>query len=1195
MKKAILFISTVFFTLLLSGQSNENYIKTTVYKVETTNGTTKVDGTGNLANNDKEESITYFDGLGRQKQHIGIRAGGNNQDIVSHTAYDAYGRQDKEYLPYAMTSTGGTYQTGALNAALNFYNAPKYENTLNPYSEKNLEHSPLSRVLEQGAPGADWILDKTLDTDHTIKFEYSANTTNEVRLFTVNLSYFNFTYTPSLTGNGTVYYDQGELYKTVTKDENWSPTQTYLKLHTTEEFKDKQGRVVLKRTYAHFDSNGDGDTNDAGDKQIPHDTYYVYDDYGNLSYVIPPKADTSDGISSTELSELCYQYIYDDKNRLVEKKIPGKRWEYIIYDVLDRPYLTTDTKYRLETNRWLITRYDDFGRVAYTGSGLETTPGWVSRFMLQVTTASAVGSVDRTTTASATLSNQQVYYDVNTHITELFTINYYDNYNDFDLAGGTSEDAYGVTPITNVKGLATCSKVKVLEASDKWITTVTYYDNKSRPIYIYTYNAYLETTDKVKYKLDFLGNVLESTTTHTKTGHATITTVDKYTYDHANRLLTHKQNINGQGDALITHNHYDALGQLEQKDVGNTQANPLQEIDYSYNIRGWLKEINNPTSLGNDLFSFKINYNTEDHSATKLYNGNISETEWKTANDNVLHWYTYSYDPLNRITSGLTGSANSSWNNKHNLKLVAYDKNGNITKLRRNGYLSNNSFAEYLDHLTYTYDAGNKLIDVLEEGHHHEGFKDYLNNHTGDDYTYDANGNMLKDYNKGIFANITYNHLNLPKTIPKGNGAISYIYDANGVKLEKKVVQYMQPTKYTYYAGNYVYTGDNNGSSLKFFNHAEGYVEPDGSGGYDYIYQYKDHLGNVRLSYMDSNNNGSVDSSEILEENNYYPFGLKHNGYNNVVNSTNPALKYKFGGKEMNNELGLGWYDFHARNYDASLGRWMNIDNAANEYYEFSPYSYVANCPIVASDPTGERIIITGSDEYISQVYYQLIMSARSEEGFNQLVEAIESKNTIVIQMGNAKKDGPQTYGWEKEDDGTYTRFMDFDPTQTVKADGVELSPDDLLVHELDHFNKGILGKVNTGKSYEGYPEQIDGSEASAVAAGNRHADAFNEPHRKTYTGRLGTAVDVYNKIFVPHPEGYAGKLVDSNKKNKKGKFIGEGSILIYLSTKTKLERKSASARREKRDGKSKSNMNSNTINGGTPLNKLEFLYLSKK
>ena len=83
-----------------------------------------------------------------------------------------------------------------------------------------------------------------------------------------------------------------------------------LKINTsksTREFKNKEGQIVLKRTY------------DAGNKR---DTYYVYDLYGNLTYVIPPKADGV--INADILNDLCYQYKYDNKNRLAEKKTSRK-------------------------------------------------------------------------------------------------------------------------------------------------------------------------------------------------------------------------------------------------------------------------------------------------------------------------------------------------------------------------------------------------------------------------------------------------------------------------------------------------------------------------------------------------------------------------------------------------------------------------------------------------------------------------------------------------------------------------------------------------------------------------------------------------------------------------------------------------------------------------------------------------------
>src|SRR5690554_7252519 len=129
---------------------------------------------------------------------------------------------------------------------------------------------------------------------------------------------------------------------------------------------------------------------------------------------------------------------------------------------------------------------------------------------------------------------------------------------------------------------------------------------------------------------------------------------------------------------------------------------------------------------------------------------------------------------------------------------------------------------------------------------------------------------------------------------------------------------------------------------------------------YLYVYQYKDHLGNVRLSYADVNGNGTIESAtEILEENNYYPFGLKHKGYNEIVNSnrSEAAEKYKFGGKEWNSELGLDLYDFGARNYDPAIGRWLNIDPLAEVSRRWTPYNYAYNNPIYFVDPDGMQAI----------------------------------------------------------------------------------------------------------------------------------------------------------------------------------------------------------------------------------------------
>jgi len=281
---------------------------------------------------------------------------------------------------------------------------------------------------------------------------------------------------------------------------------------------------------------------------------------------------------------------------------------------------------------------------------------------------------------------------------------------------------------------------------------------------------------------------------------------------------------------------------------------------------------------------------------------------------------------------------------------------GNIQSLNRNGFQNGSTFAD-MDVLAYDYQTNtNKLVMVTDAGNKVHGFKESIT--SGNDYRYDLNGNMVMDKNKGIGTDaingITYNHLNLPVTINVNNGpdegTIAYVYDATGVKLKK--IAAGSSSGITEYAGNYIYEGTSTDMELKFFSHPEGYVEPLANGGYDYIYQYKDHLGNVRLSYKNLGSASNIDL-EIQEENNYYPFGLKHKGYNSVVSSTNLALKRKFGGKEYQDELGLGWYDVTARNYDPALGRWMNLDPLAEQMRRHSPYNFGFNNPIYFQDYDG--------------------------------------------------------------------------------------------------------------------------------------------------------------------------------------------------------------------------------------------------
>ncbi|CAM1365918.1 hypothetical protein TSEDIMI_370002 [Tenacibaculum sediminilitoris] len=259
---------------------------------------------------------------------------------------------------------------------------------------------------------------------------------------------------------------------------------------------------------------------------------------------------------------------------------------------------------------------------------------------------------------------------------------------------------------------------------------------------------------------------------------------------------------------------------------------------------------------------------------------------------------------------------------------------GNILTLTRKGHLNADATSfGVMDNLSYTYDNGNKLLKVTDAGNKTYGFKDGTN--TNNDFEYDINGNMVVNRNKGI-TNIIYNHLNLPTQVTINGNNISFIYDAKGEK-QKKVLA----NKTVEYAGNFVYEN----GALKQFSHPEGYVKND-NGTFNYVYSYTDHLGSIRLSYSDLNNDGVIQaSSEILDERNTYPFGLEHKGYNsNVIGAENDYQTYL--GQEMNKEFGLNWLTFRYRNYMPELGRFFGVDPVSSEYMSISTFQFAHNSPI---------------------------------------------------------------------------------------------------------------------------------------------------------------------------------------------------------------------------------------------------------
>ncbi|MBY0067111.1 MULTISPECIES: DUF6443 domain-containing protein [Empedobacter] len=930
---------------------------------------------------EKKETVVYFDGLGREKQALQVGASPTGNTIVTPFEYDGFGRQAKEYLPFPISGASNQLNTGATGDTFYLETTGDYI----PYSEKTFENSPLNRVLFQAAPGRDWMK----GAGHEIGFQYATNSDGEV----FNFGVADPTTNPTLTLSNSITYSGGALYKTITTDENGQPI---------EEFKDKEGRVVLKRI--HIESKTVAPLNSSGN----HDTYYVYDIYGNLTFVLPPQLINTDygNINSyrNNLAELGYQYFYDEKNRLVEKQLPGKGREFMVYDNQDRLTLQQDINQRTAVEKgWTFFKYDKFGRIVYTGFFKNSA----TRGSMQTALNNKRTPNNEERVPSVFPNNGQNIYYTNAQFPNgsltVQSVNYYDHYQNLGVTPSSidNQKVVGVDD-TKTKGLAVASYTNVLGTAT-WNKAYTYYDSEYiRPIasHLDNYLGGYQTTASI---LDFRGKVKHTVTKHKPTDIGAEITINEGFEYYENELLKYQTHqINNGAIEYIVQNSYNEINQLTSKKVGNTVAsNPLQTVDYKYNIRGWLTDINDvEQAIRPKLFSFNINYGSH-------FNGNISGVSWKTNEQDSYKTYRFDYDGLNRLLTAdfaiiQTGFIGGSTNvGAYNEYVKGYDYNGNIKGFIRNGNLLNNNLFT-IDDLTYDYQANSNKLFNVSDSRTEDGFAD-KNKYSGtvvddpkNDYKYDLNGNLTKDLNKEITA-ITYNFLNLPtEVLWNASKKINYTYDASGVKLRKVVTDGATVTT-TDYLGGFQYQNN----VLQFFPTAEGYVNVTDGTAFNYVYNYTDHLGNVRLSYQ-KELNGSL---KVLEENNYYPFGLKHSGYNNT-NLANTNYKYKYNGKELQDELNLNLYDYGARNYDPAIGRWFNIDPLAEKMRRHSPYNYAFNNPVFFIDPDGmeakDWILTRGRMLYDSRVTSQSDATAFYGKG----AKHFSNGTSYTASSGNSVKLG---------------------------------------------------------------------------------------------------------------------------------------------------------------------------------------------
>jgi RHS repeat-associated protein len=778
----------------------------------------------------------YLDGLGRSLQIVTKGVSPTGKDLVTPTVYDPLGREQFGYLSYASPSSNGMLKNDPFNEQKMFMQS-QYAGETVYYSEKEFEASPLERVRKQFGPGNSWAKG---GGNKPIEWQYQVNkAVDSVRIWNVTLA-------PGLPVSSG-FYAAGTLYKSIAKDEAGAQ-------HV--EYKDKEGRLIMKKVQS------------AAIPGTAHMgwlcTYYVYDNGNNLCFLLPPKAVEqvlgSWIISTTTAYELCYQYQYDSRDRQISKKVPGAGPTLMVYDVRDRIVYLQDSVQRAKTTKeWLVTFYDALDRP----TRIALYPSNLTRDQLQ-STMNALA--DTSNPVPAITGYQDICY------------NYYDNYS-FSGAklydgsyvtkpqAGGNTDAIPIVQSTMTKGLLTGKKVLVLGTS-QWLSTTIYYDARARMIQNKSDNI-AGGEDILTQLYDFSGKLL-STYLHYKNPRSTLTPETKilsmYRYDAVGRILSVRKRLNDNPalERLLDTCVYDETGALKSKKIGFVGSNPLEELVYEHNIRGWLKSINRPfvTTAGStaNWFGQEISYDYGfDSSQT---NGNIAGIKWKSGGDGTARAYGLLYDERGRMSLAAFTQQNSGatgWTNDrvdYTVNNLKYDANGGLISMDQSGLKG--PVKTKVDSLQYGYiDQGNRLsfvTDLKNDPQSRLGdFKEITNN-TSQDYFYDGNGNMITDLNKDI-GSITYNYLDLPELITITNkGTIRFIYDAEGTKLGKVVTDNTggsSRTITTHYIGGTIYQND----TLQLINHEEGRIryarkinQSSGQAYYTFMYDYflTDHLGNVR-------------------------------------------------------------------------------------------------------------------------------------------------------------------------------------------------------------------------------------------------------------------------------------------------------------------------------------------------------------
>ena len=895
----------------------------------------------------------YYDGLGGKVQTVLTNGGGQGVDIVTKTEYDACGRVEKEWTA-APVQAGSSRQGGDMATEQQFlaggdtvYGSQDRQR----YSLSVHEQSSRDRVVEKYGPGKAWS-----DNDKCDSFEMLSNTSTasqETYHRGFSLSWNGQTLTLNRKGATAA----GNLVITATVDEDG---------RRGLEFKDLYGKTVMTRLI--------GGTSPAG----WNDTHFIYDAFGRLAAILPPKLvaelENSGTASWTEadIASLAFLYRYDSRGNCIARSIPGGGWTYTVYDRGGRAVFSQDAVLR-QSGKWMFFLSDLNGRECVRGTASIS----LDVFGEPLAESNVYVTMPLTPSYGGTLKGYSLSGMAPLTGVELLSVRYYDNYgflgtSPFPAAGNADVSfdqsagaGYGSWYQTSQAGLETGRLTKVLGGSptqSSFLWTVMYYDERSR-IVQRSSSTLPGGLDREYLGYDFVGNVVKRRLTHRQPSGTVRTEEEMRTYDQAGKLLTVTHCLDGGTAKTIVDNAYDGIGRLTG--IRRNAATALRE-QRTYNIRSWL------TGISSGCFSEQLGYNDAD---TPLWSGDIASMSWQAAGSPGRR-YRFDYDGLGRLVTATYDE------NGQNTGLFgesySYDKNGNMASRTRNGAGTVYSF------------EGNRMTSDGSAA-----------------YGYDAKGRLVSA-SAGRLRGVSYNVLDLPETMTLDAGAsLSLVYGADGTKLREETVSGGSTTVRDY-CGNCIYEN----GTLKKILFSGGYIDTSAPSP-KYLFFLKDHLGSVRAV--------ADEQGTVCQENHYYPYGDSFADARIPVQTRDNS--YKFCGKEYGS--GSGLYDFSARFLDPVAGRFLTLDPAAGETPSLSPYLYCAANPLNVVDPDGKR------EWPVNEKYKDAIR--RHENNFGEDRRGRKHRGLDINLGGGSDDYGAPVYATHS---GIITRLVDVGKMQDSDAGG---------------------------------------------------------------------------------------------------------------------------------------------------------------